>query len=48
MPPEFHCSGCKTHYEKHRGGKDLPCSWCENHADEVGLVGSLFADSSNK
>lgn len=42
---EFHCSGCKTHYYKHLGGEGLPCKWCEDHADEIGFLGSFSRSS---
>ncbi|MGH4027833.1 hypothetical protein ACQB60_02715 [Actinomycetota bacterium Odt1-20B] len=30
----WHCDGCKAHYLLHKGGKGLPCAWCEAHAEE--------------
>ncbi len=40
---EWHCDGCKTHYLLHKGGKNLPCSWCEAHAEDTFLI---FFDKS--
>ncbi|WP_369211344.1 hypothetical protein [Streptomyces flavofungini] len=31
-PEDFHCAGCAQHYVLHKGGKNLPCTWCEQHA----------------
>ncbi|WP_420032265.1 hypothetical protein ACN2WE_05225 [Streptomyces sp. cg28] len=39
MPDGYCCGGSKSHAEKHRGGRDLPCTWCINHSERVSLFG---------
>lgn len=37
---DFHCDECRTHWALHRGGRNLPCDWCETHSRQVPMFGS--------
>ncbi|MFK4068715.1 hypothetical protein [Streptomyces sp. NPDC029674] len=36
MPKDiYHCAQCEQHTHLHRGGANLPCKWCEEHAKTI-------------
>lgn len=36
---DFCCAASKTHYEMHKGGKNLPCDWCKQHTKDAHFWG---------
>jgi hypothetical protein len=42
---DFCCGAAKSHAEKHRGGNELPCKWCETHSRSVRFFGGCDPDT---